>query len=150
MPWEAKLSCAALDGADDLVGDVLMNVEAFVCHDISPLLAGRHCGASMRPERAGRTGAGGKKAGQGIEGGAAVDQWPRRPFFGGDRSCGGTEKGLAPVARSARDAAIRGPLAASEERGMVGRKRNNLQGDSDVLLRARDRHPQGRRQPQRT
>src|SRR5271169_4250366 len=110
MPWEAKLSCAALDGADDLVGDVLMNVEAFVCHDISPLLAGRHCGASMRPERAGRTGAGGKKAGQGIEGGAAVDQWPRRPFFGGDRSCGGTEKGLAPVARSARDAAIRGPL----------------------------------------
>src|SRR5271156_623687 len=96
MPWEAKLSCAALDGADDLVGDVLMNVEAFVCHDISPLLAGRHCGASMRPERAGRTGAGGKKAGQGIEGGAAGRQWPRCPFLGETALAGEPEKVLRP------------------------------------------------------
>jgi hypothetical protein len=45
MPWKAKLSGAALDGADDLVGDVLVNVEAFFCHGRSPLLRGpRYCG----------------------------------------------------------------------------------------------------------
>jgi hypothetical protein len=36
----------------------------------------------MRPDQAGRTGAGGKKAGPGIEGGAAVVKWLRRPLLG--------------------------------------------------------------------
>src|SRR5271163_3648220 len=60
-------------------------------------------------------------------------------FFGGDRSCGGTGKGLAPVARSARDAAIRGPLAASEERGMVGRNENLRTASRASAPRARSR-----------
>jgi hypothetical protein len=37
---------AALDGAGDLVGDVLVNVDAFFCHGRSSLLAGRAIAAS--------------------------------------------------------------------------------------------------------
>ncbi len=46
MPGKTELPCSALDGADDLVGDVLVNVEAFFCHGRSPLLAGRAIAAS--------------------------------------------------------------------------------------------------------
>ena len=50
----------------------------------------------MRPDQAGRTGAGGKKKGPGIEGGEAVDQWPRRPFLGETALAGEPKKVLRP------------------------------------------------------
>jgi hypothetical protein len=46
VPGQAKVACAALDRADDLVGDVLMNIEAFFAHGGSPLRAGRAIAAS--------------------------------------------------------------------------------------------------------
>jgi len=41
-----KVSRAALDRADDLVGDVLVNIEAFLGHGGSHLCAGRAIAAS--------------------------------------------------------------------------------------------------------
>ena len=41
-----RKSPCALDRADDLVGDVLMNIEAFFAHGRSPLRAGRAIAAS--------------------------------------------------------------------------------------------------------
>ncbi len=46
MPGQAEVSRAALDRADDLVGDVLVNIEAFLGHGGSPLFAGRAIAAS--------------------------------------------------------------------------------------------------------
>jgi hypothetical protein len=46
MPGEAEVSRAALDRADDLVGDVLVNIEAFLGHGGSPLFAGHAVAAS--------------------------------------------------------------------------------------------------------
>jgi hypothetical protein len=46
MPGEAEVSRAALDRADDLVGDVLVNIEAFLGHGASLLFAGRAIAAS--------------------------------------------------------------------------------------------------------
>ena len=46
MPGQAKVACAALDRTDDLVGDMLMNIEAFFAHRGSPLRAGRAIAAS--------------------------------------------------------------------------------------------------------
>ena len=45
MPGKAEVSRAVLDRANDLVGDVLVNIEAFFGHGGSPLLCGpRDCG----------------------------------------------------------------------------------------------------------
>jgi hypothetical protein len=41
-----EIAGAALDRADDLVGDVLMNIEAFLAHARAPLRAGRAIAAS--------------------------------------------------------------------------------------------------------
>ena len=41
-----KVARAALDRANDLVGDVLVNIEAFLGHGGSPLFAGRAIAAS--------------------------------------------------------------------------------------------------------
>ena len=46
MPGQAEVSRAALDRADDLVGDVLVNIEAFLGHGGSPSFAGRAIAAS--------------------------------------------------------------------------------------------------------
>jgi hypothetical protein len=46
MPGQTEVAGAALDRADDLVGDVLMNIEAFFAHGGSPLRAGRAIAAS--------------------------------------------------------------------------------------------------------
>jgi hypothetical protein len=43
---QAEVACAALDRADDLVGDVLMNIEVFFAHGRAPLRAGRAIAAS--------------------------------------------------------------------------------------------------------
>jgi hypothetical protein len=49
---QAEFARAALDGGNDLVGDVLVNVEAFGFHGV-PLAAGP---AGLRPRGAGGTG----------------------------------------------------------------------------------------------
>ncbi|MGO9845634.1 MAG: hypothetical protein ACLPKT_03240 [Methylocella sp.] len=41
-----KVARTVLDRADDLVGDVLVNIEAFLGHGGSPLFAGRAIAAS--------------------------------------------------------------------------------------------------------
>jgi hypothetical protein len=46
MPGQTEVAGAALDRADDLVGDVLMNIEAFFAHGRAPLRAGRAIAAS--------------------------------------------------------------------------------------------------------
>ncbi len=46
VPGQAEIARAALDRADDFVGDVLMNIEAFFAHGGSPLRAGRAIAAS--------------------------------------------------------------------------------------------------------
>jgi hypothetical protein len=43
---QAEVAGAALDCSDDFVGDVLMNIEAFLAHDGSPLRTGRALAAS--------------------------------------------------------------------------------------------------------
>jgi hypothetical protein len=52
MPWQAEVSCAALDRADDLVGDVLVDIEAFLGHGGSPLAASRLRGGSVQEKAA--------------------------------------------------------------------------------------------------
>ena len=46
MPGEPEFSRAVFDRGDDLVGDVLVNVEAFAFHGGSPCFAGRAIAAS--------------------------------------------------------------------------------------------------------
>jgi hypothetical protein len=46
VPGQAEVAGAALDRADDLVGDMLMNIEAFLAHGRAPLRAGRVSAAS--------------------------------------------------------------------------------------------------------
>jgi hypothetical protein len=46
MPGEVEISCAVLDRVNDFVGDVLVNIEAFLGHGGSPLFAGRAIAAS--------------------------------------------------------------------------------------------------------
>jgi hypothetical protein len=45
MPGKAEFACAGLDCGDDLIGDVLVNVEALLIHNGFPLMYGpRECG----------------------------------------------------------------------------------------------------------
>jgi hypothetical protein len=46
MPGKPEFSRAAFDRGNDLVGDVLVNVEAFALHGGSPCFAGRAIAAS--------------------------------------------------------------------------------------------------------
>jgi hypothetical protein len=46
MPGEPEFSRAVFDRGDDLVGDVLVNVEALALHGGSPCFAGRAIAAS--------------------------------------------------------------------------------------------------------
>jgi hypothetical protein len=49
MPGEQEFSRAALDRSDDLIGDVLVNVEAFGLHGGSPLADILRLIAELRP-----------------------------------------------------------------------------------------------------
>src|SRR4051812_40563870 len=80
------------------------------------LLGGRHCGASMRPGWHSEKGAGGKRRGWILKAANADHKNPRRPFLG-ETACGGTEKGLAPAPRCARDAAESRPAYWRPEKG---------------------------------